>query len=129
VDITAAARSVLRISESEDDPETRIITHIKSSVSKPAPPIAFRIENNEPVYYLGEYDNENGIDDIPEDKSKRAKATAIIYSMLKDGAKEGTEVFKACHAEGISTSTVERVKKELNVRSGRDGIKRMWYLD
>jgi archaellum biogenesis ATPase FlaH len=129
VDITATARSVIRISKSENDPETRIISHIKSSVSRPAAPIAFRIEGDSQVVYLGEYDGEGDFDEIPDDKSKRAKAVEIIYSMLQEGPMEGTEIFKVCNEAGISTRTVERVKKELNVRSGRDGSKHIWFLE
>ena len=128
VDITATARSVLRISKSENDPETRILSHIKSSVTRPAAPIAFCIEDNSRIVYLGEYNSEDDDYEIPEDNSKRAKAVEIIYSMLQDRPVEGTEIVKACVDAGISARTVERVKKELGVRSGRDGIKRIWYL-
>ncbi|MDR2531570.1 MAG: AAA family ATPase [Oscillospiraceae bacterium] len=128
VDITATARSVLRISASESDPETRIISHIKSSVSRPGAPIAFRIEDKAPILYLGEYDGDFEYEEIPDDSGKRAKATEIIYAMLKDAPQEGTEIYKACEKAGISPRTVERVKKELNVRSGRDGNKRVWML-
>jgi RecA-family ATPase len=128
VDITATARSVLRISKSENDPETRILSHIKSSISRPAPPIAFRIESNSRIEYIGEYEGEDDGYEIPDDNSKRAKAVEIIYKMLQDGAKEGTEIFKACGEAGISARTVERVKKELNIRSGREGIKHIWFL-
>jgi RecA-family ATPase len=129
VDITATARSVIRLSKSEADPETRVINHIKSSISRPEPPIAFRIEGNSQLVYLGEYDGEtDSYDDIPDDNTKRAKAVEIIYAMLQNGPCEGTEIFKACSEAGISTRTVERVKKELNVRSGRDGSKRLWML-
>jgi RecA-family ATPase len=131
VDITATARSVLRISKSENDPETRVLSHIKSSTTRPAPPIAFRIEHDSQIVYLGEYDNDfdGNVYEIPDDNSKRAKAIEIIHSMLQDGPREGTEIFKACTDIGISTRTVERVKKELNIRSGRDGIKHVWYLE
>ena len=131
VDITATARSVLRISKSENDPETRILSHIKSSTTRPAPPIAFRIEHNSQIIYLGEYDSdaEGAAYEIPDDNSKRAKAVEIIISMLQDGPREGTEIFKACTDIGISTRTDERVKKELNIRSGRDGSKHIWLLE
>jgi RecA-family ATPase len=128
VDITATARSVLRLSKSESDPETNVISHIKSSISRPAPPIAFRIDDDSRIVYLGEYDGESDTYEIPEDNSKRAKAVEIIYSMLQSGPREGTEIFKVCNEAGISTRTVERVKKELNIRSGRDGNKRIWFL-
>jgi len=129
VDITATARSVLRIGVSESDPETRILSHIKSSVSRPAAPIAFRIADDAPVLYLGEYDGDMEFEEIPDDAGKRAAATEIIYSMLKESPKEGTAVYEACKEAGISPRTVERVKKELNIRSGRDeNNKRMWLL-
>ena len=133
VDITAVARSVLRVSASDTDPDTRVITHIKSSVSRPGSPIAFRIEDNAPIMYLSEYDGD--FDDfdnemIVDDNCKREKAIEIISSMLADSPKVGTEIFKACEEAGISTRTVERVKKELNVRSGRDNFnQRVWILD
>jgi RecA-family ATPase len=128
VDITATARSVLRISASESDPETRIISHIKSSISRPGAPIAFRIEDDAPILYLGEYDGDLEFEEIPDDASKRAKATEIIYAMLTDAPKEGTAIYKACKEAGISPRTVERIKKELDVRPIRDGNKRMWSL-
>ena len=128
VDITATARSVLRISASESDPEIRVISHIKSSVSRPGAPIAFRIEDNAPILYLGEYDADFEIEEIPDDTSKRAKATEIICAMLNDTSKEGTEIYRACKEAGISPRTAERVKRELNVRSCRDGSRRIWVL-
>jgi hypothetical protein len=128
VDITATARSVLRVGASSDDPDARTITHIKSSVSRPAEPIAFRIEDDSPVIYLGEYHGEINEDEIADDYTKRGKATEIIYSMLKGSPKEGTEVYKACKAAGIGARTVERVKQDLKIRSGRDGKKRIWIM-
>lgn len=128
VDITATARSVLRVSRSDDDPDTRILSHIKSSVSRPSQPIAFRILDNAPILYLGDYETEFDTVEIAEDYSKRAKAAEIICAMLKDGPVEGTKIFAACKEAGIGTRTVEQIKKELNVRSGRDGNKRIWFL-
>ena len=129
VDITATARSVLRISASEHDPDIRVISHLKSSVSRPCAPIAFRIEDNGPIQYLDEYDGDFDTEEIPDDFSKRAKATEIIYTMLNDSPREGTAIYQACKDAGISSRTVERVKKELNVGSGRDEAnRRLWML-
>jgi len=129
VDITATARSVLRISASDGDPEIRVISHLKNSVSRPCAPMAFRIEDNGAVRYLDEYDGDFDTDEIPDDLSKRAKATEIIYTMLSDSPREGTVIYQACKDAGISPRTVERVKKELNVGSGRDAAnRRLWVL-
>jgi hypothetical protein len=128
VDITATARSVLRIGASDTDPDVRILSHIKSSVSRPAPPLAFRIEDNAPVLYLGEYDGNIIFDEIPDDACKLEAAKIIILSMLQDAPIEGKDIFNACKTEGISLRTVERAKKELNVSSTRDGSKHLWVI-
>jgi len=128
VDITATARSVLRISKSEDDPDIKILSHIKSSVSRPSEPIAFRIAGAGQIEYLEEYEVNGDLYELPDDNSKRATAIEMLYEMLQNGPLEGTEVFRACNEAGISTRTVERVKKEMNVRSGREGNKWVWFL-
>jgi archaellum biogenesis ATPase FlaH len=128
VDITATARSVLNISALESDPETKIISHIKSSVSRPAPPVAFRIEDNAPVTYLGEYDGDIPFDEMPDDTSKCEAAKLIIISMLREAPQIGKDVYQACLDAGISSRTVERAKKELNILSDRDGSRRLWVL-
>ena len=129
VDITATARSVLRLSVSENDPEIRILSHIKSSVSRPCAPIYFRIADDGSILYLDEYDGDFDVEEIPDDSSKRAKATEIIFTMLNGAPQEGIAVYKACKEAGISSRTVERVKKELNIGSGRDEAnRRMWVL-
>jgi RecA-family ATPase len=98
VDITATARSVLRVSKSKQDSNTRIVSHIKSNISRTAEQIAFRIQNDAPILYLSEYNYDDECDFITdtafEDSSKRTKAASIIYSMLQDGAKEGDRRFR-----------------------------------
>ena len=88
----------------------------------------FRIGDNGAILYLDEYDGVFSEEEIPDDSSKRAKATEIIYTMLAASPREGTAVYKACKEADISPRTVERVKRELNVRPIRDGNKRMWVL-
>jgi hypothetical protein len=128
VDITSVARSVLQVSESDIDPETKIVTHIKSSLSRPEPPLAFRIESNAPIKYLSQY--EGDFDDIPVEFCKSEKATEIILSMLADSPCEGKAIIKACEDSGISERTVQRIKKELGIRSGRDELnRRVWILE
>ena len=128
VDLTAVARSVMRIAVSENDPEIRVIKHIKSSISRTCEPIAFHIRDDASIEYLDGYSEDDNSDELSENIDKRAKAMEIICSMLSGGPQEGTAVFNACREAGISARTVERVKKDLDVRSERDGIKRIWVL-
>jgi hypothetical protein len=126
VDITAAARSVLLVHESSTDPETRVITHIKNSLGPKGVPIAFRIDPGPAITFLGEYIEEDAdTDDSETYDSKSDQAAGIIQDMLTDGPRLATDVYKACEKNGISARTVERVKKDLSIRSKRkDGA---WY--
>jgi archaellum biogenesis ATPase FlaH len=128
VDITAVARSVLQVSDSETDPDTRVVTHIKSSLSRPDSPFSFRIEDKAPIKYLYVYDGDlDGI--MPDDFDKREKAIEIIQAMLSESPRIGTEVYAACKAVGIGSRTVEKAKKDLNICSGRDeNNNRVWVL-
>ena len=140
VDLTATARSVLRVSASEDDPDVRIVSHIKSSVAKPGAPIAFRIGSSGAIEYLDYHDicfgdslaNGEDFDDsayeAPDETTKIDKAIQIIYAMLSEGPQEGKLVFRACGEAGTGIRTVEKAKKVLNVQSVREGKKYLWTL-
>jgi len=128
VDFTAAARSVLLVRTSASDPETRVISHVQNSLGPKGSSIAFRIEADSTVNFLGEYDENTEEDeeiDFDEAGSKWEQAADMIREMLAEGPCLGTDIYKACGGLGISARTVERVKKELRVRSvRRDGV---WY--
>jgi len=127
VDIGATARSVLRVSASDSDKNIRIISHIKSSMSRPAAPLAFRIDDSSSIEYLGEYDGDIESLEIPDDDNKETKATEIMYTMLANGAVKGAEIYEACKAAGIGSRTVETAKKNAGVISLKDGTG-MWKL-
>ena len=129
VDFTAVARSVLLVRASASDPETRVISHVKNSLGPKSASIAFRIEADSTVNFLGEYDEdveeEDEEIDFDEAGSKWEQAADVIQEMLADEPCLGTDIYKACGGLGISARTVERVKKELRVRSiRRNGV---WY--
>lgn len=126
IDIAASARSVMLIERAEDDPAVRIISHIKSSLAPEGPALAFRIETNAALDFLGEYDGEIGVSKYEGlEDGRRELASNAILGLLSGGAMSSVSIQKACADAGFSERTVNRAKKDLGIRSIRkpDG----WY--
>ena len=127
IDIAASARSVLLIERSESDPDIRVIKHIKSSLAAEAKPLAFRIDDNSVVTFLGEYENETsgGESDSLMADGKREYAADILLRLLSEGARSSAEIQKVCADAGISERTLNRAKRDLGVSSVRKSD--VWY--
>jgi len=129
IDIAASARSVMLIERSEDEPEVRILSHIKSSLAPEADPLAFRIENNSTVRFLGTYEGElPGSADVMED-GKREWASSVLLSLLSGGPRASVDILSACTDAGISERTLNRAKKDLGIRSFRIADGWYWTLE
>ena len=129
IDIAASARSVMLIERSEDDPDIRILSHLKSSLAPEADPLAFRIESNSSVRFLGTYEGEPlNRPDAMED-GKREWASSVILSLLSGGPRSSADVQRACADAGISERTMNRAKKDLGIRSIRKPDGWDWTLE
>jgi RecA-family ATPase len=128
IDIAALARSVMLIERSEDEPDIRVIKHIKSSLAPEASPLAFCICNNSSITFLGEYEGRTDCDDNILEDGKREWASNTILSLLSTGPRSGADIQKVCADAGISERTVNRAKKDLGVRSVRNADGWDWTL-
>lgn len=129
IDIAASARSVLHVGRCAENRETRVMSHIKSSLAKEGAALAFTIGDNSAVQFIGQYDCETTESDTPTDDSKRETAKDIILKMLSDGSKPCAKIYMACKAVGIlSERTVDAAKKELGVKSVRKPYGWEWTL-
>ena len=52
----AAARSVLIVGRVKDEPEIRVICHVKSSLAPEGDAIAFRLDKEKGFHWIGKYD-------------------------------------------------------------------------
>ena len=129
IDIAASARSVMLIERSDDDPDVRVIKHIKSSLAPEADPLAFRIESNSSVRFLGTYEGEQTGSTDPMEDGKREWASSVILSLLSGGPRSSADVQRACADAGISERTLNRAKKDLGIRSVRKVDTWYWTLE
>ena len=56
IDFQAAARSVLIVGRVKDEPEIRVICHVKSSLAPEGDAIAFRLDKEKGFHWIGKYD-------------------------------------------------------------------------
>lgn len=144
-----AARSVLIVGRDPEDPDgerghRRVIAHAKSNYGAEAPSLLMRIEGREiqtedgetiptsRVVLMGETAVE--ADDLvrhqtPDERSASDEAAEFLRDMLAEGPAQATLVKVAADENGISTTTLNRVKRRIGVRSTRPGGKGPWLWE
>jgi len=132
IDITAAARSVLLIGRIKSNPSIRVMAQLKNSLAKEGPAVAFEINAGSSVRWIGSYDISAdelllGEATLGED-SKIAAAERILSDMLIDGAKPCLQVYSVCDQQDISKRTVDRAKKQMDIKSVRRADGWYWML-
>jgi RecA-family ATPase len=129
IDIAASARSVMMLERSENDPDIRILQHIKSSLAPEGRALAFRIDKDSIINFLGKYDDISDDELNEPEETKRKHAMDVLKGLLSGGPMPSAAVQRACSEAGISESTVNRAKKEMGVRSIRKADVWYWTLD
>ena len=142
--IPAAARSALLLARDPDDPEgeqgnQRVLAHVKTNVSAPAPSLACRVE---PVLLPGDERDESArlvlgeeVAITGEDLLKRqdgdertalADAVAFLLTELEVGSVAARSIQAAARDAGISSRTLERAKGSLGITSSKGGLDGGW---
>lgn len=125
IDFVGIARSMLTITNSGT---TKVISHTKSSLGKKGENITFDI-NDEGVVYLDKVKLSNN--DILDELQPREEAKEFIMNILKEhnGMYGSFEISEASKEKNISSSTLNRAKDELNVKSKIIQGKWYWVLE
>ena len=130
IDIAAIARSVLMISRDESRPGIRYMYPIKSNLAPEGAAIAFSFSDSGCIEWHGRYELDTTalIDSITVKTTKREKARAKMIQLLEHGDKPAKEVYAGLSNIGIGSRTVEKVKKELQIKTYRSGGCWYWQL-
>lgn len=130
IDIAAIARSILMVSRDENRPNIRYMYPIKSSLAPEGSAMAFTFKDGGGLEWLGKY-NLNGTMRSEKDlvrTGKREKARARMIQLLQESDVPAKEVYAALADIGVGSRTVEKVKKELRIRTYRAGSCWYWNL-
>ena len=128
IDLVAAARSVIQIQKYEDT-DTRVLTHIKSSLAPNGKDLFFDLDSVSGIRWI---EPDNITDTIinrqvsaPEIPNKKEYAADMLQSILSDGPVKATDVLMRFKESDISEKTLMLTKKIIGIESFRKG--RSWY--
>ena len=129
IDFQAAARSVLIVGRIKDEPEIRVVCHVKSSLAPEGKSIAFRLDKDTGFEWIGEYDI--SADDLLSGDNRRQKihvAKEFLQEVLASGSVAQTKVAEEAESRGIKKKTLWNAKKELEIDSVKIGNQWFWML-
>jgi len=130
IDIAAIARSVLMISRDEVRPDIRYMFPIKSSLAPEGPAVAFSMRIGGGLEWHGKYNLNTSalLDTVTVKTSKRDKARAKMVHMLQYHDRPAKEMYSGLAEIGVGSRTVEKIKKELQIKTYRSGACWYWSL-
>lgn len=129
IDFQAAARSVLIVGRIKDEPEIRVVCHVKSSLAPEGKSIAFRLDKDTGFEWIGEYDI--SADDLLSGENRGQKirsAKEFLKEVLESGFVAQTKVAEEAESRGIKKKTLWNAKKELEIDSVKIGNQWFWML-
>lgn len=124
IDITAAARSVLAIGKSPQDPHIKVMAHSKSNLAPQGSSITFEIGAE--FRFIGECDVT--VDELLNGFSRRdvlGEAKQLLSSLLSDTTQPSKLIAGKARALNISERTLKKAKKELGIVSEKVG--EQWF--
>ena len=130
IDFFAVARSVLLVARVAEQKNIRVLAQIKSNLAEEGQPIAFERRKDE-FRYMGAYDIT--IDELLGGYCKTNKiqqAKQLIKGLYgKNVLISSADMEQKAEAIGVSKRTLDMAKKELNIKSKRQGSSWYWDLD
>ena len=129
IDFQAAARSVLIVGRIKDEPEIRVVCHVKSSLAPEGKSIAFRLDKDTGFEWIGEYDI--SADDLLSGDNRGQKihaAKEFLKEILASGSVAQTKVAEEAESRRIKKKTLWNAKKELEIDSVKIGNQWSWML-
>jgi archaellum biogenesis ATPase FlaH len=132
IDITASARSVLLVGKVKGNPAVRVMAQLKNSLAAEGNPIAFEINENSTVRWIGEYDITadellSG-DDPQNDSPKVSEAIDNLKHILSDGEVPCVQIYSTLREKYIGKRSIDRAKKQLGVKSTKHSDGWYWSL-
>lgn len=129
IDFQAAARSVLIVGRLKDEPETRVMCHVKSSLAPEGRSVAFRLDKETGFQWIGEYDI--SADDFLSGDARGQKsriAKEFLLDILADGGMAQKKIEEEASKQGIKKKTLRNAKQELEIDSVKRGNQWFWIL-
>ncbi len=130
IDLMAAARSVLQIERSEENPEYRMVRHIKSSLAPHGGDFGFQIDENTVVQWFppdtrGEHADDPEPPMLTPKQEKQEQICFLLKTILGNGPVRATDIRELTQQQGVSERTLLQTKSVMDIGSFKQG--RVWY--
>ncbi len=133
IDIYAAARSVLTVGKIDVDENMRAVVQGKSNLAQAGAPLAFGIDENGGLTWLGEYgitlDELLAGKSAAQAESRLSQAMRFIKDELEGGEAPAVDIIRRATENGIPRMTLDRAKQTLGVKSVKRQHRWFWTLD
>lgn len=121
IDLAAIARSIIMISQDEEDETRRVFTQIKCNLAPKGPTLSFSMENGKLNNW--EYYGEK------KKLSVLEQAEDELNELLGEGVVKAKDIFDAMENKGFSKKTIDRAKKNLNIKATKKENYWIWSLN
>ena len=132
IDITASARSVLLVGRIRSNPSVRVMAQLKNSLAEEGLPVAFEINENSIVRWIGEYDITTDEllsgDEQQNDSSKMSEAIDSLKAIIGDREVPCVLIYENLIGKGIGKRSIDRAKKHLGIKSTKHSDGWYWSL-
>lgn len=130
IDIAAIARSVLMITRDLEQPQTRYMLPVKSSLSPEGSAIAFRFDSDMGFQWVGEctLDCNQLAKEAFDSRTKIELARKYLIEQLSERDMPSKVILAKLSELGICERTVNKMKKELHILSNKKGHEWFWNL-
>ena len=132
IDIAAAARSVLLVAKLSNQPNMRVLSHVKSNLAPLGDSILFTVDDKSVVSWVrrSKMTAEQVLDESYNDEyNKTDHAILIIRKNMESGECSANKILQECELNGISKRTVNAAKVRLNIVSVKRKDGWYWVLD
>ncbi len=135
IDVIGAARSALLVAVHPEDPELRIMAHLKHNLAPKGDSWVYELkvegDGNIPVLrWHGK--SQITVDDLqgaePSGQNAQDAAMAFLREALKDGPKSATAVLAKAVSSGHAERTIDRARKAIGLKAKKVKDQWMWSL-
>jgi hypothetical protein len=134
IDVIAAVRSACIVAPDPEDPDVRVLAHIKHNLSRKGESYAYRIVPIDGGMPILEWEGVSKLtgDDLLQIQAAAPKqlegAVDFLNSFLAKGRKAATAVVREAEARNISDRTLDRAKRNLRIVARKEGARWWWSL-
>jgi len=124
---------VLLVGRTKHNPQIRVVAQIKNSLAHEGAAIAFEINDNSGIRWIGKYDisvEELLLGTVTlDDENKTELAKRVLRDALLTGEALCGDLYVRCSAQGVCKRTVDQAKKHLGIKSIKRNDGWYWTLD